>query len=188
MKATCPICGNYGPVENFLAQEDYKKALAEMLSLPGDLPRQAVKYLAMFRKPGSDRALTGPRVLKIVSELKRLATDRNIQWKSGRVLENSPAYWSQGIQTVLDMDSSGKIDRPLDGHNYLRAIAYGLAEKGFELAHREKEKSRTYRPDPGSRTTQDDQLEDGPRRMEPEEMKARLQELRQKLGVSSERT
>jgi len=145
MKATCPICGNYGPLESFLAQEDYKKALAVITALPGDLPRQTVRYLAMFRKPGSDRALTGPRALKIVERLRDLANAEQIQWKGNRVYANSPKYWEQAIQVILDRDDQGKIERPLDGHNYLRAIAYEQASKGFEAAHREKEHNANRR-------------------------------------------
>lgn len=147
MKATCPVCGNYGPLENFLAQEDYKKALAVITGLPGDLPRLAVRYLAMFRKPGSDRALTGPRALKIVEGLRDLATAKEIQWKGNRVHVNSSKYWEQAVQTILDRDDQGRIERPLDGHNYLRAVAYELADKAFESAHREKEAHCSYRPD-----------------------------------------
>jgi hypothetical protein len=145
MKATCPMCGNYGPVENFLAQEDYKKALAVITGMKGDLPRLAVRYLGLFRKPGSDRALTGPRVLKVVSELKELAESKEIQWKGGRVYENRAAYWAEALQVVLDRADAGKLDRPLDGHGYLRSVAYGLAEKAFEVSFRRKEEQAGQR-------------------------------------------
>lgn len=185
MKATCPICGNYGPLENFLAQEDYKRALAELLSLPGDLPRQTVKYLALFRKPGSDRALTGPRVLKIIEELKGLVMSEQIQWKGGRIYANKATYWSQAIQAMLDRESQGKLERPLDGHNYLRSVAYSLAEKSFEQAHREKEKSRSHRPDIQpeqrkiARTDTDDQP--APEPLDWESQLAKIREVQAKL-------
>lgn len=152
MKATCPVCGNYGPIESFLAQEDYKKALAVITELPGELPRLTVRYLSLFRKPGSDRALTGSRVLKLVSQLRDLATANEIQWKGGRVHQNRPEYWEQAIQAVLDRADQGKIERPLDGHNYVRAIAYENADRSFEDAHKRKERERSYRPDAGGRS------------------------------------
>lgn len=179
MKAVCPVCGNYGALENFLSQEDYKKALAVITGLPGNLPRLAVRYLALFRKPDSDRALTGPRVLKIVSGLRDLATARDIQWKGGRVHANRPEYWEQAISTMLERADAGKLLRPLDGHNYLRAIAYELADKEFEAGHREKEvqaatRTATAEPEPRAK---------GPARPDFRKQAENIQKMKDKLGM-----
>jgi hypothetical protein len=184
MKATCPICGNYGPLETFLAQEDYKKALAVITALPGDLPRLSVRYLALFRKPGSDRALTGPRVLKLVSELRDLVNAQEIQWKGNRVHQNSPAHWVKAIEVILDRDSQGRIERPLDGHNYLRAIAHEQADKYFESSHRKKEQDVSYRPDMGRTDPDNEQQDQGPTQLGDvlETARRNLSGWREKLG------
>jgi len=181
MKATCPVCGNYGPLENFLSQEDYKKALAIITELPGGLPRLVVRYLALFRKPGSDRALTGPRVLRVVSGLRDLAVSNDIQWKSGRVHANKPQYWEQAINTMLERADAGKLERPLDGHNYLRAIAYELADKDFEGAHREKETRAATRPaasEPGRENPQP-----GPTRPDFRKQAENIKKIKKKMGM-----
>jgi hypothetical protein len=149
MKATCPHCGTYGPVELFLADADAKAAVTLVDALPGELPRLVWSYLGLFRKPDSPRVMTWSRVLRIVRELDGLIREPRTQWKGGRVVDNHPGYWAEGIKVVMERDVSGKLQRPLDGHNYLRAIAYEMAEKGFEQIHRKKEDELRYKPTDG---------------------------------------
>lgn len=146
MKATCPHCGTYAPLEAFLADADAKAAVLAVSNLPGDLPRLAWAYLGLFRRPGSSRVLTWERVGRIVSELAALISDPSTQWKGGRVVPNRPEYWSQAMQMVLDRDAAGKLERPLDGHNYLRAVAYEVAEKAWHAGNVRRESEAQYRP------------------------------------------
>jgi hypothetical protein len=151
MKATCPHCGFYGPVEAFLTEGDAKAALAMISGLPGNLPRLTWSYLGLFRKPGANRAMTWSRVLRTVSALADLVRDRDVQWKGSRVVANRPEYWEQGIEAMVERDAQGRLKRPLENHNYLRAIVAELAEKGFEQGHKQKERELRYKPTDGRR-------------------------------------
>ena len=146
MKATCPTCGTYGPLESFLTDDDAKRAVVAVGALPGDLPRLCWAYLGLFRKPGGSKVLTWERVGRIVAELAAMATEPDIQWKGQRVVPNRPEFWAQGIQTMLDRDAVGKLERPLDGHNYLRAVAYEIAEKAWHQGNVRREADAQHRP------------------------------------------
>jgi hypothetical protein len=139
MKATCPHCGTYGPLEIFLTADDAKSVQLAVAALPGELPRLTWSYLGLFRKPGSSRVLTWERAGRIVAELDALVTEPETQWKGGRVVQNRPEFWTQAIKLVLDRDAQGKLERPLDGHNYLRAVAYELAEKAWHQGNVRRE-------------------------------------------------
>lgn len=146
MKATCPHCGTYGPVESFLTDDDAKRAVVAVGKLPGELPRLVWAYLGLHRKPGAGRALTWERVGRIVAELAGLVAEAEIQWKGQRVVPNRPEFWAQGITAMLDRDAQGKLERPLDGHNYLRAVAYEIAEKAWHQGNVAREKEAQHRP------------------------------------------
>ncbi|SDO03640.1 hypothetical protein SAMN04488516_11718 [Desulfonauticus submarinus] len=180
MKLTCPACGYYGALEGFLAIEDYKKALSIICSLPGDLPTLFIRYLGLFRKPGSDRALTGSRILKICTQIEKLINNKELQWKNKRILENNPRYWAEAINILLTKDEEGRLKRPLTNNNLLCAIAYDIAEREFEEKARQKEESLRsgYRDNqvvfPEASLTGV---------LPPEEQLKRIQEIRKKLGM-----
>ena len=146
MKASCPHCGAYGPVEMFLSDADAKRVCVDVCSLPGELPRLVWSYLGLWRKPGTARALSWERIGRIVTELRGLIDEPETQWKGGRVVPNRPDYWVQAIRIVLDRDACGKLERPLDGHNYLRAVAYEVAEKAWHAGNVRRESEAQYRP------------------------------------------
>ena len=188
MKLTCPACGYYGAIEGFVALEDYKKALAVIAALPCDLPALSVRYLGLFRKPGSDRAMTGSRVRKLVEGLKALVCSPDIAWKHKRPLENHPAYWAQAVEKLLDRDKQGKLERPLENHNLLRCIAYDIAEKDFESRIREKETRLRYRPDQAETAATADHSGNAKSLQEVmETAKRNISGWRERLGVTNDR-
>lgn len=148
MKACCPHCGTYGPAELFMTDDDAKRAVVAVGKLPGDLPRLTWSYLGLFRKPGSTRVLTWERVVRIVAELAGLVAEPETNWKGQRVVPNRADYWAQGMQAVLDRDAQGKLERPLDGHNYLRAVVYEIAEKAWHQGNVRREKEAQTRQTP----------------------------------------
>ena len=182
MKATCPTCGSYGPLESFLVDDDAKRAVVAVGKLPGDLPRLCWAYLGLFRKPASPRVLTWERVGRIVAELAELVAEKDMSWKGQRVVPSRPEFWAQGIQAMLDRDAQGKLERPLDGHNYLRAVVYELAEKAWHQGNVRREEEAKHRP-------QEPQPQ---RRRDPERdehivpLAEGLRDWRKRLGVTKE--
>lgn len=133
-------------MESFLVDDDAKRAVVAVGKLPGDLPRLCWAYLGLFRKPASTRVLTWERVGRIVAELADLVAEKDMSWKGQRVVPSRPDYWAQGIQAMLDSDAMGKLERPLDGHNYLRAVVYGIAEKAWHQGNVRREEEAKRRP------------------------------------------
>ena len=180
MKGTCPHCGTYAPLEAFLADADAKAAVLAVSNLPGDLPRLTWAYLGLFRRPGASRVLTWERVGRVVSELTALVSEPETQWKGQRIVPNHSKYWSQAMQMVLDRETAGKLERPLDGHNYLRAIAYEIAEKAWHAGNVRREAEAQYRP-----------AQTRPPQAKPDEYQAiplseGLKNWKQRLGVAQE--
>jgi hypothetical protein len=162
MKATCPVCGGYGPLESFLVDDDAKRAVVAVGKLPGDLPRLCWAYLGMFRKPASPRVLTWERVGRIVAELADLVAEKDMSWKGQRVVPSRPEFWAQGIQAMLDRDAQGKLERPLDGHNYLRAVVYEIAEKAWHQGNVKRENEAKFRPQEPQQRRRDPEHDDKP--------------------------
>lgn len=182
MKATCPHCGTYGPLETFLTADDAKSVQLAVASLPGELPRLTWSYLGLWRKPGSSRVLTWERAGRIVAELAELVAEPEIQWKGGRLVPSRPEFWAQAIKLILDRDAQGKLDRPLEAHNYLRAVVYELAEKAWHQGNVRREEEARRRP-------QEPQPQ---RRRDPERdehivpLSEGLKDWRKRLGVTKE--
>lgn len=183
MKATCPHCGTYGPLEIFLTADDAKSVQLAVAALPGELPRLTWSYLGLWRKPGSSRVLTWERAGRIVAELADLVAEPEIQWKGGRLVPSRQEFWAQAIKLILDRDAQGKLDRPLEAHNYLRAVAYELAEKAWHQGNVRREEEARRRP-------QEPQPQQ--RRRDPERdehivpLAEGLKDWRKKLGVAKD--
>lgn len=137
MRATCPDCGADAHVSAFFAEADGKRLAALLANMPPDLGRAAIGYLGLF-KPAKT-ALRLPRCVKLVQELADLV-------KSGDVTNDergdvrrptTPALWAAGIEQMLAQRAA--LTLPLKGHNYLRAIVYGLADQADAAAERRKE-------------------------------------------------
>lgn len=185
MKATCPHCGTYGPVESFLTDDDAKRAVVAVGKLPGELPRLVWAYLGLHRKPGAGRALTWERVGRIVAELARLVAEAEIQWKGKRVVPNRPEFWAQGVQAMLDRDAQGKLERPLDGHNYLRAVVYEIAEKAWHQGNVAREKEARHRTPPVGAHITSPRHRANPDEYQPIPMSEGIKDWRVRLGLGT---
>ncbi|NCC91713.1 MAG: hypothetical protein EOM10_00290 [Opitutae bacterium] len=146
MKATCPHCGCHASLEAFLQDADAKRAVVAAGALPGELPRLVWSYLGLFRRPDAGRAMAWRRAATLLGDLAALANEPEAQWKGQRVVPNAPRFWAEAIQLLLDRDAAGKLDRPLENHNYLRAVAYEIAEKAWHQGNVVREKEAQHRP------------------------------------------
>lgn len=138
MRLTCPACGAVASLEAWALDEDARHTLATLLEL-GEPASAALKYLALFRTPGSKRGLAWSKVRRLAEQLRDLVKDQGIQWDGRRILANKPAWWSEALAVVLEREAQGKLNKPLTNHNLLRTIAYGAADKASEAALRDKE-------------------------------------------------
>lgn len=81
------------------------------------------------------------RAVKIVQELVALVATGTVckDERSGVRRPASALTWAAGIETMLQQRSS--LTLPLETHNYLRAVVYGLADKADAAAERQREEN-----------------------------------------------
>lgn len=137
MRATCPSCGADGHLSAFMAEPDAKRFAALLAAMPPDLGRATIDYLGLF-KPAKT-ALRLPRATKLVEELRTLVDAGTVtnDERGGVRRPATPSQWAAGIEQMLAQRAS--LVLPLKGHNYLRAIVFGLADQADAAAERQRE-------------------------------------------------
>lgn len=144
MRATCPDCGTQGHVSAFFAEDDGKRLAAILAGMAPELGRATIAYLGLF-KPAKT-ALRMARAVKLAQELDTLASAGSVcrDERGGVRRPCSAATWAAGIEVMLAQRAS--LSLPLENHNYLRAVVYGMADKADAAAERQREEdARTGR-------------------------------------------
>lgn len=135
MRATCPDCGTQAHVAAFLIEDDGKRLAATLAGMMPELGRAVIGYLGLF-KPAKT-ALRMARAAKLAAEVDALANAGSVcrDERSGVHRPCTPATWAAGIEQMLAQRAS--LSLPLDNHNYLRAVVFGLADKADAAAERQ---------------------------------------------------
>ncbi|HHA2431527.1 TPA: hypothetical protein ACOENN_000499 [Stenotrophomonas maltophilia] len=139
MRATCPDCGAQAHLSAFFAEEDGKRLAAQLADMQPELGRAVIAYLGLF-KPAKN-ALRLPRAVKLVQELAILVGAGTVcrDERNGVRRSASPAMWATGIEQMLAQ--RGSLTLPLENHNYLRAVVFGLADKADAATERQREEN-----------------------------------------------
>ena len=124
MRLICPSCGAMHSAEAWTNDEDARQVVATIAELPRDVARWALPYLGLFRPKA--RVLSWKRARRLVEELRDFAMAPEISWKGQPPRPNAPEAWARGLEQISVRPPG---DLPLQGHNYLRAIVYGLADE-----------------------------------------------------------
>lgn len=137
MQATCPDCGAHGHLSAFFAEGDGKRLAAVLAGMTPELGRATIAYLGLF-KPAKT-ALRMARAVKLAHELESLATAGSVcrDERGGVRRPCTPATWAAGIEQMLQQRAV--LTLPLENHNYLRAVVFGLADKADAAAERQRE-------------------------------------------------
>lgn len=137
MRGTCPDCGAQAHLSAFLVEEDGKRLAILLAEMQPELGRAVIGYLGLF-KPAKT-ALRMARAVKIVQELVVLVDTGTVckDERSGVRRPASALTWATGIETMLLQRAS--LTLPLETHNYLRAVVYGLADKADAAVERKRE-------------------------------------------------
>lgn len=137
MQATCPSCGCQGHLSTFFAEDDGKRLAATLAGMPPELGRATIGYLGLF-KPAKT-ALRMARAAKLAQELEALANAGSVcrDERGGVRRPCTPLTWAAGIEQLLQQRAS--LSLPLESHNYLRAVVFGLADKADAAAERQRE-------------------------------------------------
>jgi hypothetical protein len=139
MKVTCPCCYSDFPIEAGFSDADGKRLAALMAEFEPALGRAALSYLRLFKPAKS--GLRVSRAVAIISELAQLVRAGTVcrDERNGVRRPASASVWAAGIEQML---THAGIETPLDGHNYLRKVVFGLADQVDAKAERAREDGR----------------------------------------------
>ena len=125
MKLTCPACGAVASAEAWENDMVIREAFLVITSLPHPIPRVLLSYLSLFR-PGQ-RALGWKKALRLTREISSLVAAGHVQVK-GKVARPCPPHlWAQAMEQMAERRVS--LSLPLKNHNYLRQVAYHIADR-----------------------------------------------------------
>lgn len=137
MRATCPDCGAQAHVTAFFVGDDGKRLATVVAGMTPDLGRATLSYLGLFKPAKTGLRLA--RAAKLAAEIDTLASAGSVcrDERSGVHRSATPATWAAGIEQMLAQRAT--LTLPLDSHNYLRAVVFGLADKADAATERRKE-------------------------------------------------
>lgn len=125
MQLQCPCCGEQFPVEAGFADAEGKRLAALLAGLEPRLGKAVLNYLRLFSP--AKRGLRMVKAIRLVEELLALVEAGQVQ-RDARTSDSKPAaprLWAAGIeQMVLTRE---RLQLPLENHNYLRAVVWGIA-------------------------------------------------------------
>lgn len=140
MRLICPSCGAMHSLEGWANDVDAREALRIVAGLPRQVAGWALPYLSLFRPRA--RALSWKRARRLLEELKVLVEAAEISWDREVPRPNNAKAWAQAMERVV---SHTPRELPLRNHNYLRTIAYKIANELDAEAERYREAEITRR-------------------------------------------
>ncbi|ARU87084.1 hypothetical protein [Pseudomonas sp. M30-35] len=131
MQMQCPCCGEQFPFEAGFADADGKQLAALFAKLEPKLGRAVLNYLRLFSP--AKRGLRMTKAIRIVEELLALVESSQVQ-RDARTTESKPApprLWAAGIEQMIAQRD--RLSLPLESHNYLRAVVFGIASDPVQV-------------------------------------------------------
>lgn len=125
MQVQCPCCGEQFPFEAGFADAEGKQLAALFAGLEPKLGRAVLGYLRLFSP--AKRGLRTTRAIRLVEELLALVGTGSVS-RDARTTETKPSpprLWAVGIEQMLIQRE--RLQLPLENHNYLRAVVWGIA-------------------------------------------------------------
>lgn len=137
---TCTACGARQPLEAGLIGEDGKRLAGLLADLPPQLARAVYNYLAFFKPPKTElRTATAiKRAQEVVAMIESGVVARDE--RTGVRRAAAPAHWIAAIEIM--MATRDRLELPLDGHGYLRAIVFAQADKADAQEEKRTEEQR----------------------------------------------
>jgi len=125
MKLVCPSCGLTASAEAWINDAVARDLLLAVAILPAPLPKATLPYLGLFRP--DKRSLSWAKAGKIVAELAMLAAAGHIQVQGKVARPCPPRILATAMEQMVERRDS--IRRPLPNHNYLKQVAWQLADE-----------------------------------------------------------
>lgn len=117
-----------------------RKTMQAIVSLPHEVATEILGYLGLFRP--AQRALSWKAALRIMQELSVLIDSGQVRVQGKPSRPCPPEIWATGMRQMVAQ--RGSISRPLHNHNYLRQVAWQLADQADanrELQQEQDERS-----------------------------------------------
>lgn len=139
MQVTCPCCNTEFPIEAGFSEVDGKRLAAIMAEFDPAVGRSMISYLRLF-KPAKT-SLRMARAAKIAREAADLVSAGDVcrDERGGVRRPTTPSMWAQGMEQMASQRD--RLSLPIDGHGYLRAVVFGIADGIDAAAERDREKS-----------------------------------------------
>jgi len=131
-----------------------RQVLVEALKLPVPVHNQLLGYLALFRPAGG--SMQPKKALRLVQEIAGLVAPEYVRVQGKPARKCPPRLWAQAMEQMGDRRETLRL--PLKNHNYLRQIAWGLADAmdaANEAVRRELEAAGNFRPHEGQKGSND---------------------------------
>lgn len=125
MKFVCPSCGLTASAEAWINDAAARYLLLAVASLPHPLPKATLLYLGLFRP--EKQALRWEKAGKIVAGLAKLTGPGHVQVQGKVARPCPPRIWAQAMEQMIERREA--IRRPLPNHNYLKQVAWQLADE-----------------------------------------------------------
>lgn len=125
MKLVCPSCGLTASVEAWINDAAARDVLLAVATLPYPLPKVTLPYLGLFRP--DKRALSWDKAGKIVAELTKQTAPGHVQVQGKVARPCPPRIWAAAMEQMVERRDA--IRRPLPNHNYLKQVAWQLADE-----------------------------------------------------------
>lgn len=132
MKLVCPACGAIASAEIWLNDALCRDAFAAVAGLPAPLPKTVLGYLGLFRP--SQTGLTWKKSLRLATEISALTACGYVSVQGRVDRPCPPRVWAQAMEQMVERRQA--LSLPLKNHNYLRQVAWQIADQ--EDAQNEK--------------------------------------------------
>lgn len=137
MHVTCPSCNESFPIVAGFLEPDGKRFGMLLAGMEPALGRATVEYLALFTP--AKQKLRLAKAVKLVAALDALVREGTVcrDERGGVRRPTTAAHWVAGIEQMIEQRA--KLTLPLAGHNYLRAIVFGIADQADAATERQRE-------------------------------------------------
>lgn len=134
MRLICPGCGLTASAEAWLNDAEARELLLAVAKLAAPLPEAVLPYLGLFRP--EQKALTWKKAKRLVAELVQLTGAGHVQVQGKPARPCPPRLWAEAMGQMVERRE--RITPPLPNHNYLRQVAWQLADQADSQAERRR--------------------------------------------------
>jgi len=120
---TCPYCRHKFPAAMLEGTE------AKLHEAYSSIPVDITEYIQLFQP--REKLMQPKRELKLVVDVNNMVRIGHVQWKDGVPRNADPSVWAEAIAVMLKR----KLKLPMTNHNYIRAIAWEIADERYRKAY-----------------------------------------------------